>query len=150
MNKIFLIIFILIYTTNAGQIYKKNAALITYDDIPDEYFLTYRFNIIKVISENLSQLNLSPEQLSQIKELNERYYPLMFEKAKKIKEEEERLKEVVLKENNPDVVKQLLIDIAQLKTQLSLYDINLLKAVQSILTKKQFEKIINYVDKTEI
>ncbi|MBX0311138.1 MAG: hypothetical protein JHC31_05070, partial [Sulfurihydrogenibium sp.] len=66
-------------------------------------------------------------------------------KARILKDKEAELTDTVYKSNDPQKIKNLIIEIAKLKTELTVLDINLFKAIQSILNKSQNEKFIKYL-----
>ncbi len=111
----------------------------------NKYFLTdrimpYDYEILKKID-----LELSQKQYELIKAEYNKYFPIMLGKARILKDKEEQLKNMIYNSNDNEKIKILIIDIAKLKTELTVLDINLFKSVQSILNKKQNEKLIKYL-----
>lgn len=111
----------------------------------NKYFLIdkimpYDYEIFQKID-----LELLPKQYDLIKAEYNKYFPIMLGKARILKDKEEQLKSMVYTSNDSEKIKNLIVDIAKLKTELTVLDINLLKSIQSVLNKKQNEKLIKYL-----
>ena len=111
----------------------------------DKYFLVARFTPYDQSLLQKMDLELSPKQIELIKAEYDKYFPIMLGKARILKDKEAELTDAVYKSNDPQKIKNLVIEIAKLKTELTVLDINLFKAIQSILNKSQNEKFIKYL-----
>jgi hypothetical protein len=111
----------------------------------DKYYLVARFTPHDPSLLQKMDLELSPKQIELIKAEYDKYFPIMLGKARILKDKEAELTDAVYKSNDPQKIKNLVIEIAKLKTELTVLDINLFKAIQSILNKSQNEKFIKYL-----
>jgi hypothetical protein len=111
----------------------------------DKYYLVARFTPYDPSLLQKMDLELSPKQIELIKAEYDKYFPIMLGKARILKDKEVEFTDAVNKSNDPRKIKNLVIEIAKLKTELTVLDINLFKAVQSILNKGQNEKLIKYL-----
>jgi hypothetical protein len=111
----------------------------------DKYCLVARFTPYDPSLLQKMDLELSPNQIELIKAEYDKYFPIMLGKARILKDKEAELTDTVYKSNDPQKIKNLIIEIAKLKTELTVLDINLFKAIQSILNKSQNEKFIKYL-----
>ncbi|WP_297887008.1 hypothetical protein [Sulfurihydrogenibium sp.] len=111
----------------------------------DKYFLVEPFNIYNIVMLQKTDLELTQKQIDAIKSEYDKYFPIMLGKARILKDKEEELKKLVYGNSDPDKVKNLIIEIAKLKSEMTVLDINLFKSVQSVLNKKQNEKLIKYL-----
>jgi hypothetical protein len=111
----------------------------------DKYYLVGRFTPYDPSLLQKMDLELSPNQIELIKAEYDKYFPIMLGKARILKDKEAELTDTVYKSNDPQKIKNLIIEIAKLKTELTVLDINLFKAIQSILNKSQNEKFIKYL-----
>ncbi|WP_457641851.1 hypothetical protein [Persephonella sp.] len=112
------------------------------DSWMNKYFLVERYNFLPVLREKAEELGITIEQMEEIKKFYREYYDLMVEKAKEIKEKEEELKKLVLKGGEAKKIKQLIVDIAKLKAELTIYNIKEVRAIQNALTANQWKKIL--------
>ncbi|MFN4307186.1 Spy/CpxP family protein refolding chaperone [Sulfurihydrogenibium azorense] len=111
----------------------------------DKYFLVEPFNIYNIVMMQKTDLELTQKQIDAIKSEYDKYFPIMLGKARILKDKEEELRKLVYGNSDPEKVKNLIVEIAKLKSEMTVLDINLFKAVQSILNKKQNEKLIKYL-----
>lgn len=111
----------------------------------DKYFLVEPFNIYNIVMMQKTDLELTQKQMDAIKSEYDKYFPIMLGKARILKDKEEELKRLIYGNSDPEKVKNLIVEIAKLKSEMTVLDINLFKAVQSILNKKQNEKLIKYL-----
>ncbi|MEJ5172875.1 MAG: hypothetical protein WHT47_04105 [Hydrogenothermaceae bacterium] len=111
----------------------------------EKYYLVDSFNVYDIIMLKKAELELTEKQINDINSEYNKIFPIMLGKARIVKDKEEELINLVIKTNDSQRIKDLLIDIAKLKTELSVLDINLFKTIQSILNKKQNEKLNNYL-----
>ncbi|MGB9765976.1 MAG: Spy/CpxP family protein refolding chaperone [Sulfurihydrogenibium sp.] len=111
----------------------------------DKYFLVEPINIYNIVMLQKTDLELTQKQIDDIKSEYDKYFPIMLGKARILKDKEEELKKLIYGNAEPEKVKNLIVEIAKLKSEMTVLDINLFKAVQSILTKKQNEKLIKYL-----
>jgi hypothetical protein len=111
----------------------------------DKYYLVEPFNIYNIVILQKTDLELTQKQIDAIKSEYDKYFPIMLGKARILKDKEEELKKLVYGNSDPEKVKNLIIEIAKLKSEMTVLDINLFKSVQSILNKKQNEKLIKYL-----
>ena len=114
-------------------------------DWMNNYYLTTRFSPLDLSVFEKIDLKLSTKQIEVIKSEYDKYFPIMLGKARIIKDKEEELKKAVYESNDSTRIKNLVVEIAKLKTELTVIDINLLKTIQSILNKDQNEKFLKYL-----
>ncbi|MCX7761050.1 MAG: hypothetical protein N2Z81_07665 [Hydrogenothermaceae bacterium] len=111
----------------------------------ERYFLVESLNVYDLVMLKKNELELTEKQINDINSEYNKIFPIMLGKARIVKDKEEELRNLVIKTNDSQKIKDLLIDIAKLKTELSVLDINLFKTIQSILNKKQNEKLNSYL-----
>lgn len=116
----------------------------------ERYYLIESFNVYDLLMMKKSEFELTEKQLNDITTEYNKIFPIMLGKARIVKDKEEELRNLVIKTNDSQKIKEMLIEIAKLKTELSALDINLFKSIQSILSKKQNEKLNNYLLKNSI
>ena len=113
------------------------------DSWMDKYFLIKRFNFLPVIRDYRDELGLTDEQLKIINQFYKKYYKKMVDIAKKIQEEEKKLENMILNGGSPEKIKKLVVDIAKLKAELTVYNIKEVRTLQSAMTKEQFKKLLD-------
>ncbi len=113
------------------------------DSWMDKYFLVKRFNFLPVIRDYRDELGLTDEQLKIINQFYKKYYKKMVDIAKKIQEKEKKLESLVLNGGSPEKIKKLVVDIAKLKAELTVYNIKEVRTLQSAMTKEQFKKLLD-------
>lgn len=116
----------------------------------ERYYLIESFNVYDLLMVKKAEFELTEKQLNDITTEYSKIFPIMLGKARIVKDKEEELRNLVIKTNDSQKVKEMLIEIAKLKTELSALDINLFKSIQSILSKKQNEKLNLYLLKNSI
>lgn len=116
----------------------------------ERYYLIESFNVYDLLMMKKSEFELTEKQLNDITTEYNKIFPIMLGKARIVKDKEEELRNLVIKTNDSQKIKEMLIEIAKLKTELSALDINLFKSIQSILSKKQNEKLNSYLLKNSI
>lgn len=114
----------------------------------ERYYLVESFNVYDFLISKRADFELTDKQVSDITAEYEKIFPIMLGKARIIKDKEEELRNVVIKTNDSQKVKELLVEIAKLKAEMTALDINLFKSIQSILSKKQNEKLSLYLLKS--
>ncbi|WP_051524411.1 Spy/CpxP family protein refolding chaperone [Sulfurihydrogenibium subterraneum] len=135
----FVLVMVLIFFLNAFSQPKDDYSWM------DKYFLIEPFNIYNIVMMQKTDLELTQKQIDAIKSEYDKYFPIMLGKSRILKDKEEELKKLVYGNSDPEKVKNLIVEIAKLKSEMTVLDINLFKAVQSILNKKQNEKLIKYL-----
>lgn len=113
----------------------------------ERYYLVESSGVYDVVMLKKGELELTEKQINDINSEYNKIFPIMLGKARIVKDKEEELKNLIVKTNDSQRIKDLLIEIAKLKTELTVLDINLLKSIQSILNKKQNEKLTSYLIK---
>lgn len=114
----------------------------------ERYYLVESFNVYDFLMSKKVEFELTDKQVSDITAEYEKIFPIMLGKARIVKDKEEELRNVVIKTNDSQKVKELLVEIAKLKAEMTALDINLFKSIQSILSKKQNEKLSLYLLKS--
>ncbi|MDQ7056094.1 MAG: Spy/CpxP family protein refolding chaperone [Persephonella sp.] len=147
MRKLAVLFFILISAVSFGQTEKETSEL-TFEQIKDDSwmdssFLTKRFNFLPALQENAGRLGLTEEQKKIINDFYSKYYNRMVELAKSVREKEKQLQELVINGGDSKRIKELIIEIAKEKAELTVYNIKEVRTLQSALTKEQFEKLKN-------
>ena len=116
----------------------------------NRYFLVPRINLLPILKAHASDIGITLEQIEEIRSFYEEFHPEMVKKAKEVEKLEKELKELVLGEGNPKRIKELVINIAKLKAELTVYDIKLVKVIKDALTEEQFKKLLTYYEKSII
>lgn len=114
----------------------------------ERYYLVESFNVYDFLISKKADFELTDKQISDITAEYEKIFPIMLGKARIVRDKEEELRNVVIKTNDSQRVKELLVEIAKLKAEMTALDINLFKSIQSILSKKQNEKLSLYLLKS--
>ncbi|WP_457621947.1 hypothetical protein [Persephonella sp.] len=112
------------------------------DSYLNRYFLVERFNFLPIIRDRAEEIGITIEQMEEIKKFYKEFYDLMVEKANEIKEKEDELKKLVLEGGEAKRIKQLIVDIAKLKAELTIYNIKEVRAIQNALTENQWKKVL--------
>ncbi len=112
------------------------------DSYMNRYFLVERFNFLPIIREKAEEIGITIEQMEEIKKFYKEYYDVMVEKANEIKEKEDELKRLVLEGGEAKKIKQLIVDIAKLKAELTIYNIKEVRSIQNALTETQWKKVL--------
>ncbi len=120
------------------------------DSWMDNYFLVPRINLLPVLKDHASEIGVTLEQIEEIRSFYEEFHPEMVKKAKEIKQLQKELRELVLDKGSPKRIKELVINIAKLKAELTVYDIKLVKVIKDALTEEQFKKLLTYYEKSII
>ncbi len=120
------------------------------DSWMDRYFLVQRINLLPVLREHASEIGITLEQLEEIRGFYEEFHPEMVKRAKEIEKMERELKELVIGNGSPKRIKELVINIAKLKAELTVYNIKLVKVIKDALTEEQFKKLLTYYEKSII
>lgn len=92
----------------------------------ERYYLIESFNVYDLLMMKKSEFELTEKQLNDITTEYNKIFPIMLGKARIVKDKEEELRNLVIKTNDSQKIKEMLIEIAKLKTELSALDINLL------------------------
>jgi len=120
------------------------------DSWMDKYFLVPRINLLPVLKAHASEIGITLEQIEEIRSFYEEFYPEMEKKAKEVETLQKELKQLVLGKGSPQKIKELVINIARLKAELTVYDIKLVKVIKDALTEEQFKKLLTYYEKSII
>ncbi len=120
------------------------------DSWMDKYFLIERINLLLILANHIKDLGITLEQLEQIRSFYEEYHPVMVSKAKSVASKEEELKDLILKGGDPRKIKELVIVIAKLKAELTVYNIKMIRVIQNTLTKDQYENLLTLYQKSII
>lgn len=153
MRKLF-IVFIL-STVSLGFAKEKNLIIAQISPKTEDYswieryYLVESFNVYDFLINKKADFELTDKQISDITAEYEKIFPIILGKARIIKDKEEELRNVVIKTNDSQRVKELVVEIAKLKAEITAMDINLFKSIQSILSKKQNEKLTLYILKSK-
>jgi len=131
---------------------EENEITITIDGIEndswmDRYFLVKRINFIPALKKYKDELGLTEEQLKAINLFYSKYYNKMVELARSIKEKEEELLSLVFNGGDAEKLRNLIVEIAKKKAELTVYNIKEVRTIQNALTKEQFEKLKNLLEK---
>jgi len=120
------------------------------DSWMDKYFLIERINLLLILANHIKDLGITLEQLEQIRSFYEEYHPIMVSKAKLVASKEEELKDLILRGGDPRKIKELVIIIAKLKAELTVYNIKMIRVIQNTLTKDQYENLLTLYQKSII
>jgi len=115
------------------------------DSWMDSAFLVKRFNFLPVLQKNAGTLGLTEEQKKIINSFYSKYYQKMVELAKSIQEKEKQLQDLIINGGDSKKIKELIVEIAKEKAELTVYNIKEVRTIQSALTKEQFEKLKNLI-----
>ncbi len=155
MRKVILLFMVLFVCGLSFSQEEQNTPILTIDQINedswmDSSFLTKRFNFLPALKKNRSQLGLTEEQVKILNDFYSKYYKKMENLAKSIQEKEKQLNLLVLDGGDPKKIKDLIVEIAKEKAELTVYNIKEVRTIQSALTKEQFEKLKNLLDQSVI
>ncbi|MBK3331591.1 hypothetical protein GWK41_00755 [Persephonella atlantica] len=147
MKRLAVLFFILFSTLSFGQT-EDSTQNLTFEQIKDDSwmdgaFLIKRFNFLPALQENAGTLGLTEEQKKIINSFYNKYYDRMVELAKSVQEKEKQLQELVINGGDSKKIKELIVEIAKEKAELTVYNIKEVRTLQSALTKEQFEKLKN-------
>ncbi|WP_456465419.1 Spy/CpxP family protein refolding chaperone [Persephonella sp.] len=155
MRKVITFVLVLFVWSISFSEEEQSTTTITIDQINedswmDNSFLTKRFNFLPVLKKYKSQLGLTEEQIKILNDFYSKYYKKMEELAKSIQEKEKQLNSLVLNGGDPKKIKDLIVEIAKEKAELTVYNIKEVRTIQSALTKEQFEKLKNLTEQSVI
>ena len=155
MRKVILFVLMLFVWNLSFSQEEQNTTTLTIDQINedswmDSSFLTKRFNFLPALKKYRSQLGLTEEQIKILNDFYSKYYKKMEDLAKSIQEKEKQLNSLVLNGGDPKKIKELIVEIAKEKAELTVYNIKEVRTIQSALTKEQFEKLKNLTDQSVI
>ncbi|WP_457635385.1 Spy/CpxP family protein refolding chaperone [Persephonella sp.] len=155
MRKVILVFLVLIVWGVSFSQEEQNTSILTIDQINedswmDSAFLTKRFNFLPALKKYKSQLGLTEEQIKILNDFYSKYYKKMEELARSIQEKEKQLNSLVIDGGDPKKIKDLIVEIAKEKAELTVYNIKEIRTIQSALTKEQFEKLKNLSDQSVI
>lgn len=110
---------------------------------PTHYYIVEPVALMPFVIKYHRELNLTREQKEEIKnlirELKEKVIPL----DRKINLLTERVRRDMLKVEDPLIVEGEMRVLANLKVKRSMYNYICIKSLKRILTKEQFEKLLN-------
>jgi len=134
---------------------EKEEITITIDQLGDDswmdsYFLVKRLNFLPALKKYKNQLGLTDEQLRAINSFYSKYYSKMVELAKSIREKESQLNQLILNGGDGEKIRDLIVEIAKEKAELTVYNIKEVRTIQNALTKEQFEKLKNLAEQSVI
>ena len=120
------------------------------DSWMDKYFLVPRINLLPILKAHASEIGITLEQIEEIRSFYEEFHPEMVKKAKEVEKLQKELTKLVLDKGSPKKIKELVINIAKLKAELTVYNIKLVKVIKNALTEEQFKKLLTYYEKSII
>ncbi len=120
------------------------------DSWMDKYFLVPRINLLPILKAHASEIGITLEQIEEIRSFYEEFHPEMVKKAKEVEKLQKELTKLVLDKGSPKKIKELVINIAKLKAELTVYNIKLVKVIKNTLTEEQFKKLLTYYEKSII
>ncbi|WP_457624968.1 Spy/CpxP family protein refolding chaperone [Persephonella sp.] len=120
------------------------------DSWMDGAFLIKRFNFLPALKKHKNELGLTDEQLKIINSFYSKYYRKMEELAKSIQDKEKQLSDLILNGGDSKKIKDLIVEIAKEKAELTVYNIKEVRTIQNALTKEQFEKLKNLTEQSII
>ncbi len=135
-----------------AQMTKEKAFFAPHEKFPKDYFLITK-NLPFMVGLTLhhpqsSTLGLSKDQIDKIQAIKKTTVPKVVKIAKEIRGLELKLTEnVVFKDDDFKSQSDLINKIASLKVKLTQKHIQCIQKVKKILTKKQFEMLVNYASK---
>lgn len=136
---------------NSSDIFSEETGFNIEDDTwMDKYFLIERINLLLVLKSHAKDLGITLEQMEQIKSFYDDYHPEMVKKARLASKDEEELKTLILRGGNPKKIKELVVNIAKLKAELTIYNIKMVRVIQNTLTREQYERLLTYYEKSII
>jgi hypothetical protein len=136
---------------NGSDLFNEETGFNIEDDTwMDKYFLIDRINLLLILKSHAKDLGITLEQMEQIKSFYDEYHPEMVKKAKLASKNEEELKTLILRGGNPKRIKELVVDIAKLKAELTIYNIKMVRVIQNTLTREQYERLLTYYEKSII
>ncbi len=115
----------------------------------DQYFLIKRISLYPVLIKHIEELDISPQQLETIKNFYRENFNTMIEKARKVKEYQDELYDLMLHGGETKKIKELIVEIAKLKAELTAYNVKEIRTIQNTLTTDQYETLLEYMNQNE-
>ncbi len=112
----------------------------------DDFFLTKRIFLYPALIEHMEDIGINIEQLEEIRDFYRKNLPLMLDKAKKAQEIENELHDLVLHGGEAKRIKELIIELAKIKAELTVYNVKEVRTIQNILTTDQYEILLDYIN----
>jgi len=107
------------------------------------YFLTKNYSFfIDAVREYKTQLGISIEQLDKINSVIEKYQPQIEERKDEIIDVEDKINELLINGGSSEKLKQLIIQLARLKTENTVLQIREIREIQNILTDEQYRTLL--------
>ncbi len=108
-----------------------------------KYFLTKDYSFfIDAVKSYKTQLGISIQQLDQINSIIDQYEPQIKERKDKITEIEDKINEILINGGSSEKLKQLIIQLARLKTENTVLQIREIREIQNILTDEQYRTLL--------
>ena len=160
MGKLAVIFLLVFYTVFAeeelyNQTYQENSSQETTQPDPlkerwiDKYFLTERIFLYPILKEHAEDIGVTKEQLLTVEDFYRNNFPKMLSDAKQVKNDEDELHDLILHGGETKRIKELIIEIAKLKAELTAYNVKEVRLIQNILTDDQYETLLEYLDKND-
>ena len=92
--------------------------------------------------EYKTQLGISIEQLDKINSVIEKYQPQIEERKDEIIDVEDKINELLINGGSSEKLKQLIIQLARLKTENTVLQIREIREIQNILTDEQYRTLL--------
>ena len=110
---------------------------------PTHYYIVEPVALMPYVIKYHKELKLTREQREEIKKLIREIKAKVIPLDRKINLLTERVREDMLKVDDPLIVEGEMRVLANLKVERSMYNYICIKSLKRILTKEQFEKLLN-------
>ncbi len=115
----------------------------------NDYFLIKRIFLYPILISHIDELDISPQQLDTIRTFYRENLYTMIEKARKVKEYQDELYDLILHGGETKKIKELIIEIAKLKAELTAYNVKEIRTIQNTLSTDQYETLLEYINQNE-
>jgi hypothetical protein len=115
----------------------------------NDYFLIKRIFLYPILINHIDDLDISPQQLDTIRTFYRENLYTMIEKARKVKEYQDELYDLILHGGETKKIKELIIEIAKLKAELTAYNVKEIRTIQNTLSTDQYETLLEYINQNE-
>ncbi len=124
-----------------GLAFLTASASVAQDTAYSGKFLVERVYLMPFVFKYSAQLGLDKKQIDTLKEFVKEHEKKVSQNAQLIEYLDRKAKILILNGGKEEELRQVLADIAYLKTELSLMNAESIRFIKKTLTKEQFEKL---------
>lgn len=115
----------------------------------NSFFLSKRIFLYPILKAHAEDIGITLDQISVIQNFYKENLPVMVQKAKQIKSYEDELHDLVLHGGEAKRIKELIVEIAKLKAELTAYNVKEVRTIQNTLTTDQYETLLEYLNQND-